>query len=72
MRVDYKLKELYNINPILNDKTNEIIGNVLYVDNYENVVTNISKTTFFEFGKSILLQNINTASISFNKSLFNT
>ena len=42
----YKLRELYDINPILNEKTNEIIGNVLYVDNYENVVTNITKTTF--------------------------
>ena len=48
----FKLKELYNINPILNDKANEIIGNVLYVDNYENVITNISKNIFFGFGKS--------------------
>ena len=46
------LKELYNINPILNEKTKEIIGNVIYVDNYENVVTNISKKLFQEFGKS--------------------
>ena len=48
----YELRELYNIKPLLNEKTNEIIGNVLYVDNYENVVTNITKTSFFEFGKS--------------------
>ena len=47
-----KLKELYNINPILNEKTNEIIGNVIYVDNYENVVTNITKKIFQDFGKS--------------------
>ena len=46
------LKELYNINPILNEKNKEIIGNVIYVDNYENVVTNISKKLFQEFGKS--------------------
>ena len=47
-----KLKELYNINPILNEKTKEIIGNVIYVDNYENVVTNITKKIFQDFGKS--------------------
>ena len=47
-----KLKELYNINPILNEKTNEIIGNVIYVDNYENVITNITKKIFQDFGKS--------------------
>ena len=48
----FKLKELYNLNPILNEKSNEISGNVIYVDNYNNVVTNISKKTFIEFGKS--------------------
>ena len=48
----YELKELYNLNPILNEKSNEISGNVIYVDNYDNVVTNISKKIFTEFGKS--------------------
>ena len=48
----FKLKELYNLNPILNEKSNEISGNVIYVDNYDNVVTNISKKIFIEFGKS--------------------
>jgi S-adenosylmethionine hydrolase len=48
----FKLKELYNLNPILNEKSNEISGNIIYVDNYDNVVTNISKKTFIEFGKS--------------------
>ena len=48
----FKLKELYNLNPILNEKSNEISGNVIYVDNYDNVVTNISKKIFTEFGKS--------------------
>ena len=48
----FKLKELYNLNPILNEKSNEISGNVIYVDNYDNVVTNISKKNFIEFGKS--------------------
>jgi len=53
-----KLKELYNINPILNEKTNEIIGNVIYVDNYENVVTNITKKIFQEFRNSSKLLNL--------------
>ena len=48
----HELKELYDINPIINEKNNEIIGNVIYIDNYENVITNISKTVFDEFGKS--------------------
>lgn len=48
----YELKELYNLNPIINEKSNEISGNVIYVDNYDNVVTNISKKIFTEFGKS--------------------
>tara|TARA_B100000929_G_C15490365_1_gene414207 strand:+ start:43 stop:876 length:834 start_codon:yes stop_codon:yes gene_type:complete len=47
-----QLKELYDINPILNEKNNEITGNIIYIDNYENVVTNISKIVFEEFGKS--------------------
>ena len=46
------LKELYEINPILNEKNNEIVGNVIYIDNYENVITNISKSIFKKFGKS--------------------
>ena len=48
----FQLKELYDINPILNEKSNESTGNVMYIDNYENVVTNISKLVFEEFGKS--------------------
>jgi len=47
-----ELKELYDINPIVNEKNKEIIGNVIYIDNYENVITNISKNLFDEFGKS--------------------
>jgi S-adenosylmethionine hydrolase len=48
----FKLKELYETNPILNEKNNELIGNVIYVDNYENVITNITKSIFKKFGKS--------------------
>ena len=46
------LRELYTISPVLNENNNEITGNVIYIDNYENIVTNISKTIFEDFGKS--------------------
>ena len=47
-----RIKELSNINPIINEKNNEISGHVIYIDNYENVVVNITKSMFEEFGKS--------------------
>ena len=47
-----RIKELSNINPIINERNNEITGHVIYVDNYENVVVNITKSMFEEFGKS--------------------
>ena len=47
-----KVIDVYEINPILNQKKNEITGHVIYVDNYENVVINITKDVFKKFGKS--------------------
>lgn len=44
------IKELTGIRPVTNNETNKILGNVLYVDNYGNVITNISKSLFEEFG----------------------
>lgn len=41
------IKPIKNIIPFVNDEKNQIIGNVIYIDNYGNVVTNI-KRTFFE------------------------
>ena len=41
------IKPIKNIIPFVNDEKNQIIGNVIYVDNYGNAVTNI-KRTFFE------------------------
>ena len=48
----HELKELYDINPIINEKNNEIIGNVIYIDNYGNVITNITRSFFREISKS--------------------
>jgi S-adenosylmethionine hydrolase len=41
------IKPIKNLIPFVNDEQNQIIGSVLYVDNYGNVVTNI-KRKFFE------------------------
>jgi S-adenosylmethionine hydrolase len=41
------IKPIKNILPFVNDDKNQIIGNVIYIDNYGNVVTNI-KQSFFE------------------------
>ncbi|WP_290698036.1 SAM-dependent chlorinase/fluorinase [Lacinutrix sp.] len=42
-----KIKPIRNLEPYVNDEKTQIIGNIIYVDNYGNVVTNIKKT-FFE------------------------
>jgi len=41
------IKPIKNIIPFVNDEKNQIIGNVIYIDNYGNVITNI-KRSFFE------------------------
>lgn len=46
-----KIKMLKGIMPVVNKEQRQIIGNVIYVDNYGNVVTNITKRLFEEIGK---------------------
>ncbi len=41
------IKPIKNLIPFVNDEQNQIIGSVIYVDNYGNVITNI-KRKFFE------------------------
>ncbi|WP_053971977.1 S-adenosyl-l-methionine hydroxide adenosyltransferase family protein [Mangrovimonas sp. ST2L15] len=41
------IKPIKNIHPYVNDEQTQIIGSVIYVDNYGNVITNI-KRKFFE------------------------
>ncbi|MDO1500481.1 SAM-dependent chlorinase/fluorinase [Winogradskyella maritima] len=41
------IKPIKNLEPFVNDEQNQIIGSVIYIDNYGNVVTNIKKK-FFE------------------------
>lgn len=46
-----EIKELTGIRPVVNQQSNQIIGNVIYIDNYGNVVCNVSKSLFEEVGK---------------------
>lgn len=41
------IKPIKNLNPFVNEEQTQIIGNVIYIDNYGNVITNI-KRKFFE------------------------
>ncbi|EGV42332.2 hypothetical protein BZARG_2578 [Bizionia argentinensis JUB59] len=41
------IKPIQNLTPFVNDEQSYIIGHVIYIDNYGNVITNI-KRTFFE------------------------
>jgi hypothetical protein len=45
------IKQLTNLNPVINDTKNTIKGIVIYIDNYGNVITNISKKLFTEVAK---------------------
>ena len=46
------IKQITNINPVVNNKENQILGSVIYIDNYGNVVTNINRKFFNDIGKS--------------------
>ena len=46
-KVINNIKPIKNLVPFVNDEKNQIIGSVIYIDNYGNVVTNI-KRKFFE------------------------
>ena len=47
-----KIKELTEIKPVVNQKKDQILGSVIYIDNYGNVVSNITENIFNEVGKS--------------------
>ena len=58
--------ELTNVNPVINNLKNKILGSVIYIDNYGNVITNITKTIFKDIGKSRSFV-INARTIEFKK-----
>jgi S-adenosylmethionine hydrolase len=45
------IKQLTGIKPVINPEGNQMIGNVIYIDNYGNVVSNITKSLFEKTGK---------------------
>ncbi len=45
------IKPIKNLIPFINAEKNQIIGNVIYIDNYGNVVTNIRKKFFEDIQK---------------------
>jgi len=45
------IKPIKNIIPFVNDEKNQIIGSVIYIDNYGNVITNIRKKFFEDIQK---------------------
>ena len=47
-----QIKELTNINPVINLEGNQILGSVIYIDNYGNLITNIKKIIFNDVGKT--------------------
>ncbi|MEL6812410.1 MAG: SAM-dependent chlorinase/fluorinase [Bacteroidota bacterium] len=46
-----EVKELKGIKPVINTEGTQLIGNVIYIDNYGNVVSNITKGLFDKVGK---------------------
>jgi len=46
---DYK--QLTEVHPYINDDKTQIVGSVIYIDNYGNIISNISKKLFQEIGK---------------------
>lgn len=47
-----KIKEIKELRPVINPNGDHILGAVIYVDNYGNVITNITRKIFNEVGKS--------------------
>ncbi len=46
-----EIKQLNGLNPVIQGDGKQIIGNVIYIDNYGNVITNINKALFEKVGK---------------------
>jgi len=44
-------KQLKEVHPFINEDNNQIIGSIIYIDNYGNVISNITKKLFQHVGK---------------------
>ena len=65
----FEFKKLVEIQPKVNQAQTQIIGGVIYIDNYGNVITNISQKMFNEIGKGRNYK-VNASRYSFTK-IFN-
>jgi len=63
------IKEIKDIKPVISNDNNQILGSVIYIDNYGNVVTNITEKIFNDVSKSRPF-NIYARNVKFNK-IFN-
>lgn len=61
-----KIKPIKHITPFVNDDKNQIVGSVIYVDNYGNVITNI-KRSFFETIQKGRAFEVSARNIKFKK-----
>lgn len=50
MQID-SIKEIVEIQPFINSEKNQILGSVIYIDNFGNVISNVSKSVFSDVGK---------------------
>ncbi len=48
----HTLKEIKSVKPEFSSDNKTIRGNVIYIDHFGNIVTDVSKKTFLEFGKN--------------------
>lgn len=62
----FDFKKLIEIQPKVNQAQTQIIGGVLYIDNYGNVITNISNKMFNDIGKGRKFK-VNASRYSFTK-----
>lgn len=46
-----EIKNIFEIQPRVNEEKNQIVGSIIYIDNFGNVISNISKSTFHNIGK---------------------
>ena len=46
-----EIKKLYEIQPLINVEENKIVGSIIYIDNFGNVISNISEKVFQNVGK---------------------
>ena len=62
-----QIKEVTDVKPVINTSEDQILGSVIYIDNFGNVVTNINKKVFLEYQKgreyTILTKSVKLHSI---------